>query len=767
MLKKIFGIFISTLLITLSMTGCAKSDSDEKNTGNLQLESITISSDQPELVVGLTTDLTAIGVYSDGTDAVITDAVTWSSDDTDVVTVTGNVATGTGTGTTNITATLSGVTGTLEIKVTQAQLTALRIVEDDNSASATNEFIVGETIKAKALADFNNGMHNIDVTTKVAWAAGNQGTVSVDQNGLITALSAGDAEVSASYQGEFGQASDTITGTVVAKTVTKVQIFSDPDNSTVPAGESIKLEAWATYNDGSNHNVTDTVKWASNNPQVTYTLEKYEKTLYVTSNESDVNATITATSKNGVTVGSRVVVFESKVPDHIEIQDGYCGDGDCPVITGKTIDIPIVDDVNYDPVSQGAYYPTAWLVFSDGSKEYITDRLGIRWWSADQIRAYVNTVKGSFVFGRGLGEGIEISVSYRGEHKTSFFVNVIQDTTTKTLQKVGIMNTQEYGWGCSQIDEDYGEKLTMLIGDEGKYLMACGQFKYTDGTIKWEDINNNVAWLSSDSDVARVQTYSGELKALGAGNAVISAQLAGIKGLIDVTVEDKTISHIEIQESWCEDGTCPVITGTTVDIPIVDDVTYNPTPIGTYYPTAWLVFTDGTKQYINTTSGIRWWSADQIRAYVNTTKGSFVFGRGLGNGIEISVSYRGENKTSFFVNVKEDTTTKTLKSVGIKNTKDLGWGCTQDDADYGTALTVKLSILPRSYLQACGKFEYSDGSPSKWEDINNNVAWFTTDRKIAYVRTTTGKLKTVKPGTVTIKAQVAGVDGSIGVTVNQ
>jgi hypothetical protein len=304
----------------------------------------------------------------------------------------------------------------------------------------------------------------------------------------------------------------------------------------------------------------------------------------------------------------------------------------------------------------------------------------------------------------------------------------------------------------------------MNIGDEGKYLQACGKFQYTDGSVKWKDINNNVAWLSSDANVARVQTSTGALKALGGGNTVITAQLAGIKGSFDVTVTDKTPDHIEIQGYLPADSSdTKVITGETLDIPIVDNVNYDPVSMGAYYPKAYLVFTDGSRQYINSTSGIRWWSDDQIRAFVDTTRGSFVFGRGIGNGIEISVSYRGEHKTSFFVNVYEDKTQKTLKKVGIKNTKDLGWGCSQNDADYGTGLTVDVSDDGK-YLMACGQFEYTNGT-IKWEDINDNVAWFSSNNDVARMRTSTGELIAKEAGSTEISAQVAGIVGTTKVTV--
>jgi hypothetical protein len=305
----------------------------------------------------------------------------------------------------------------------------------------------------------------------------------------------------------------------------------------------------------------------------------------------------------------------------------------------------------------------------------------------------------------------------------------------------------------------------MIVGDSGKYLQACGKFQYSDGSVKWEDINNNVAWFSADSDIARVSTNTGELKAMRLGDTVISAHLAEVKGSIDVSVVGKTPDHIEIQEGYCADGKCPIITGQTKDIPIVDNVNYNPVSEGAYYPTAWLVYEDGSKEYINTTDGIHWWSSDQVRAYVNSIQGSFVFGRGIGNGIEISVTYRGDHKTSFFVNVYEDTSGRTLKKIGIKNTKDLGWGCTQSDADYGTKLTVDVGDNGK-YLMACGQFEYTNGT-IKWEDINDNVAWFSTDKEVAYVRTTTGKLKAIGAGNATISAQLAEKKGQIDVEVTQ
>jgi|GEM_PF-5330854 len=499
------------------------------NVASARLERIVVNAGTTSLIVGVTTQMSARGIYSDQMTYDLTQDVVWSSSDDGIVALDGSTARGMAAGQAVVTATFGSVTGALDMTVQVAQLTALHIVGDDHPG---DEFVVGETVRVRALADFNNGVRNRDVTDKVTWTTGPEGTVSVE-NGLITALKPGAASVSARYKGEFGEANDTITGTVVEKTMTQLLIFSDPENAAVPAGLDIRLEAWAKYNDGTTLNVSDTVKWTSDDPKVTVEQVKGEKHVYATANET-VSATVEALHAD--VRARKTVAFTEKVADHIEIQESYCENGDCPVITGKTVEIPIVDDVNYDPVSEGAYYPTAWLVYSDGSKAYINTERGINWWSTDQVRAYVNTIRGSFVFGRGVGSGIEISVSYRGEYKTSFFVDVKEDTTEKTLTAIGLKNTKDLGWGCTQNDADYGTRLTAEVGDGGKYVMACGKFEYKGGAVRWEDINNNVAWFSSDAEVARVRTATGEFKALGEGNAVISAQLAEIKGSIDVAV---------------------------------------------------------------------------------------------------------------------------------------------------------------------------------------------------------------------------------------
>jgi len=76
----------------------------------------------------------------------------------------------------------------------------------------------------------------------------------------------------------------------------------------------------------------------------------------------------------------------------------------------------LVDGVSYDPVSPNALYPTAWAVFSDGSKEY--NNTQTLWWSDNQQAAYVKHIQGSFAFGRNLiPTGSEATIQSMGSQR--------------------------------------------------------------------------------------------------------------------------------------------------------------------------------------------------------------------------------------------------------------------------------------------------------------------------------------------------------------
>jgi hypothetical protein len=494
------------------------------------LQTIKVEPGDASLPEGTTLQYAALGSFSDGSIKDISNDVSWGTSNAGIATINEKgLLKGEETSdgrTTNVFASFDGIYGLTDVTVTEPTLLSIEIIKDEMApAQADETLIVGDTMKVKALGKFDNN-RTLDITANVAWSK--TGGIDVDQSGLVTAKSAGAASVTAG----FGAVTDTMDISVENQALEYIVIFSDPDDASTVVGNRVYLDAWGRYNNGAVQHLNRDGVWKTSNSKVPVTKESESGKVYATATGADT-ATITVSYK-GVSKAINVEFTEPKF-DHLEIQEGYQADGNGPIITNTAVDIPIVDAVNYDPVSLGAYYPTTWAVYDNGKKIYVNTETF--WWSTNQIKAYVNTIKGSFVFGRGLENNIDIKATWRdGEAQEKFQVNVYEDTTEKTLQEVGILNTFAEGWGCQQDDKVYNKPATVLVGAKGKYVMACGKFHYKDGTTKWEDINNNVAWLSTDRKVAFVRTTNGKLIAVSEGTTTISAQVAGKTGNMDLTV---------------------------------------------------------------------------------------------------------------------------------------------------------------------------------------------------------------------------------------
>lgn len=107
-----------TTTITASVGGM--STTATLTVGNQDLTGITVTPQTITIYQGTAIQLKATGTYGDGSSVDLTDAVTWSSSDTTVATVsTQGLAQSTGLGTTTISATAQGTTGTASLTVSK------------------------------------------------------------------------------------------------------------------------------------------------------------------------------------------------------------------------------------------------------------------------------------------------------------------------------------------------------------------------------------------------------------------------------------------------------------------------------------------------------------------------------------------------------------------------------------------------------------------------------------------------------------------------
>ena len=171
----------------------------------------------------------------------------------------------------------------------------------------------------------------------LTWESTNESVVTVDPNGVVTALTPGDAQVSASYEG----ASDvTDTVRVQVRSVSEETGIELPESTlTVAGGRQLLVNALLAPSLQGSH-----VSWALDSSSVgTLTTEEDRPTATVHATRGPASATLTATvttPAGEVKVASTVVEVRPPSTDDYVISDGVL-----TKYTGEATDIAIPDGV--------------------------------------------------------------------------------------------------------------------------------------------------------------------------------------------------------------------------------------------------------------------------------------------------------------------------------------------------------------------------------------------------------------------------------------
>lgn len=215
---------------------------------------ITVSPDAAMFAsIGDTVRLTAEAADANG-NAVADPSLNWTSEDDDVATVDeGGLVTAAGNGSVDITASTGGASGSAAITVAQV------IVAIDVLPAATTLFSLGDTLRLVATGVDANGhaATGLDVT----WISENDAVVSVDADGLVTAVRTGSTDVFA----QSGEHRDSA-GVTVAQLAAEVQV--SPSIDTLAAvGDTVRLGAVALDANGNEVEDTD-YEWTAPHPAV-------------------------------------------------------------------------------------------------------------------------------------------------------------------------------------------------------------------------------------------------------------------------------------------------------------------------------------------------------------------------------------------------------------------------------------------------------------------------------------------------------------------
>lgn len=228
-----------------------------------ELNCISVSSATPTNSAGYTEQLTATGYYTDGTSKDLTNYVTWSSSDTNTVTVSeSGLAKGLKKGNTSVIASYTKkgrtnpISGSVVQTTTDPVLVSIAVTNTANPPA-------GLTDQLKATGIYSDGS-KLDLTQSVTWTSSDINTVNVDVHGLATGFVKGNALINASY-------SPSQSVTVYSNTLIEEVNDSTPLNlviSFVATGlnsidnlTSTLLQAIVTYSNNVTKTVNSLVSW--------------------------------------------------------------------------------------------------------------------------------------------------------------------------------------------------------------------------------------------------------------------------------------------------------------------------------------------------------------------------------------------------------------------------------------------------------------------------------------------------------------------------
>ncbi|MBT1071264.1 Ig-like domain-containing protein [Pelotalea chapellei] len=226
----------------------------------ISLVSIAVTPGNTTMAAGTSYNYKATGTYSDSTSSVITGAVQWSSSQPSVATVAGlGKVTGVAAGTTTLTATLGSIAGSSNLTVTSAALQSISITPDNTNLA------VGTGSQFHATGFFSDNTSQ-DLTTAVVWSSSASAIAAITAEGMVTAVSAGNATISAFYK---NIPSDITVSTGLTVSNVELRTISiTPEIGNLTAGSTKQLKVIGAYSNGTTQDLTGSVTWESSDPTI-------------------------------------------------------------------------------------------------------------------------------------------------------------------------------------------------------------------------------------------------------------------------------------------------------------------------------------------------------------------------------------------------------------------------------------------------------------------------------------------------------------------
>lgn len=407
-------------------------------------------------------------------------------------------------------------TDSLLVNISSATLSGLEIINPQTSLP------VNAKLQLQANGLYSDGS-KADLSSTVSWSSSDASIATIDGNGLISTLKAGNVTFSVSYQGQ----SATTNISVNSASLTAINV--SPINPELISGETLQLYATAEYSDGSSLDITDQATWTSSNTTaatIGNTVSNRGIVSALTVGSSTITAYFNSQSKQATLNVSNAVLQSLEVT---------------PVNSSIAIN-------TQQQFSVTGYY-------NNGSTRDLSNE--VTWSSSELDFAEEQSQAGSF---KGIANGTTQIIAELGG--VSGFTSLT--ITTAALTQIDLSPTNP------SIANGYSQQF-----------IATGTFN----DASTQDISQDVDWSSSNTGVASISNATadkGLLSSVAAGSATITATLGAVDGNANVTVTAAQLDSITIQinSASMNAGTTQTLTATgnfddATSLDISDRVTWS------------------------------------------------------------------------------------------------------------------------------------------------------------------------------------------------
>lgn len=744
------------------------------------LTQISITPADSSVAAGLTLSYTATGTYSDGTTAVITDQVTWSSSNTGVATISNTsgskgVATGVAAGSTTISAQKNGITAHTGLTVTAANLVSIAVTP------SSPHILVGNTQAFVATGTYTDGTTSV-ITTSVTWSSDNTSIVTISNTapnqGVATAVAAGTTQIHATLSGIIG------TTNVTVSAASLVSIAVTPADKSVADGETQAYTAMGTFSNGQTRDITSAVTWS--------VLPIQPPTSVIATITSQGVATVTASSGESTIQATSGSITGSTTLTALP-----------PELTGLEI-----EPNPTDPVGVGKQtYAFAIGTYSDGSSQAVAAT-----WSTLNPTVATATAGTSGGLPVGIITGVSSTVN---SGQTTVIAKAGGFTATAPVTVVASLQSITVTPATKTIPV-----LTAVSTPGTQQYTATGN--YSDGTQN--DITTTATWSSSATNVATISNTRGSIglaTAVSQGSTSITATAQGVTSspvatltvagpvpvslaitptapsvpngisqtfTATVTYADNTTATVTTSSTWTSSNTAVATIGASTGVASTHSV--GTTQIGasysqviggvTYVVTAspvTLTVTTATVTSVAITSPSSPVSVPQGQTQQFTATATYT--DASTRDVTTQATWASSNTAQATISNTTPTvglaTVPSSATVGLSTNITAAFGGQTSSAAVLTVTAsqiVSIAVTPASAVKTYGNTQtytatatLSDGNTS---DVTGTVTWsssntalVTMTANVATVQSTTG----LQPGTVTISATESGKTGTASLQV--